>query len=63
MEDAHITISPLSDKKNSVFGIFDGHGGKYLLIQERRFQHLSSGILLRSSKRMRIIRRRIMRRP
>lgn len=27
MEDAHITTSPLSDKKNSIFGVFDGHGG------------------------------------
>ena len=30
MEDAHISVSPLSDKKNSIFGVFDGHGGKYL---------------------------------
>ena len=27
MEDAHISVSPLSDKKNSIFGVFDGHGG------------------------------------
>lgn len=27
MEDAHISTSPLSDKKNSLFGVFDGHGG------------------------------------
>lgn len=34
MEDAHIAVSPLSDKKNSLFAIFDGHGGKYFkLIQ------------------------------
>jgi len=27
MEDAHITASPLADKKNSLFAVFDGHGG------------------------------------
>ena len=33
MEDAHISMSPLSDKKSSLFAVFDGHGGKpvYLL--------------------------------
>lgn len=29
MEDAHIAVSPLSDKKSSLFAVFDGHGGKY----------------------------------
>jgi serine/threonine protein phosphatase PrpC len=28
MEDAHISVSPLSDKKSSLFAVFDGHGGK-----------------------------------
>ena len=32
MEDAHITKSPLTDKKNSLFAVFDGHGGKFDLI-------------------------------
>jgi serine/threonine protein phosphatase PrpC len=27
MEDAHISISPLSDKRSSLFAVFDGHGG------------------------------------
>lgn len=27
MEDAHISVSPLSDKKSSLFAVFDGHGG------------------------------------
>lgn len=27
MEDAHISLSPLSDKKSSLFAVFDGHGG------------------------------------
>jgi hypothetical protein len=27
MEDAHISVSPLTDKKNSLFAVFDGHGG------------------------------------
>jgi len=31
MEDAHITTSPLTDKKNSLFAVFDGHGGNYNL--------------------------------
>jgi serine/threonine protein phosphatase PrpC len=30
MEDAHISVSPLSDKKSSLFAVFDGHGGKKL---------------------------------
>lgn len=30
MEDAHISVAPLSDKKNSIFGVFDGHGGNYI---------------------------------
>jgi len=29
MEDAHIALSPITDKKNSLFAVFDGHGGKY----------------------------------
>jgi serine/threonine protein phosphatase PrpC len=28
MEDAHISLPKLSDKKNALFGVFDGHGGK-----------------------------------
>lgn len=27
MEDAHISVSPLNNSKNSIFGVFDGHGG------------------------------------
>lgn len=27
MEDAHIALSPMTDKKNSLFAVFDGHGG------------------------------------
>jgi len=27
MEDAHLSVSPLSDKKSSLFAVFDGHGG------------------------------------
>lgn len=29
MEDAHISVSPLSDQKSSLFAVFDGHGGKF----------------------------------
>ena len=28
MEDSHLSVSPLSDNKNSLFAVFDGHGGK-----------------------------------
>jgi serine/threonine protein phosphatase PrpC len=30
MEDAHISQAELSDKKNSLFGVFDGHGGIFI---------------------------------
>ena len=29
MEDAHIHVAPFSDKKYSLFGVFDGHGGSF----------------------------------
>ncbi len=32
MEDAHLAISPLSDKTSSLFAVFDGHGGIFHLI-------------------------------
>lgn len=32
MEDAHISTPLLSDKKNSLFAVFDGHGGIYSFI-------------------------------
>lgn len=32
MEDAHISIAPFGDKKLGLFGVFDGHGGIWLLI-------------------------------
>lgn len=31
MEDAHISQSPITDKKNSLFAVFDGHGGIILI--------------------------------
>jgi serine/threonine protein phosphatase PrpC len=37
MEDAHLALSPLSDKKNSLFAVFDGHGGNITF----RFRSLS----------------------
>lgn len=43
MEDAHIATS-LSDIKNQIFGIFDGHGGIFL----ERFRTI--GLKLRSQK-------------
>lgn len=52
MEDAHINVSPINNSKNSIFGVFDGHGGKSFFIQE-----LKSPPLLRdtSSKHLKII--------
>jgi serine/threonine protein phosphatase PrpC len=33
MEDAHIDATALeSDKKNSIFAVFDGHGGTKIVI-------------------------------
>ena len=38
MEDAHIASSPLSDKKNSLYAVFDGHGGAEVAVYvERHF--------------------------
>ena len=39
MEDAHIAIAPFTDKKLALFGVFDGHGGSWGIIQERKWQH------------------------
>lgn len=36
MEDAHISVSPLSDKRSSLFAVFDGHGGKYFIIKAHK---------------------------
>lgn len=30
MEDAHISQAELTDKKNSLFAVFDGHGGIFV---------------------------------
>lgn len=48
MEDAHLTVSPLSDKKNSLFAVFDGHGGIYGNSQVPKFQLLLRDILSQS---------------
>lgn len=37
MEDAHLSVSPMSNPKNSLFGVFDGHGGSFDFSQELRF--------------------------
>jgi serine/threonine protein phosphatase PrpC len=36
MEDAHISVSPLSDKRSSLFAVFDGHGGNIFTNNYRR---------------------------
>jgi hypothetical protein len=39
MEDAHINLSPLpNNPKNSIFGVFDGHGGIFYSIKELKCQ-------------------------
>lgn len=51
MEDAHLSISPLSDKRSSIFAVFDGHGGIFYFNNERR----GSGNLCRTTFRRIII--------
>jgi serine/threonine protein phosphatase PrpC len=48
MEDAHLTVSPLADKKNSLFAIFDGHGGICESSKVLKFQLLPRDISLHS---------------
>ena len=38
MEDAHISQSPITNSKHSLFGVFDGHGGTPHKSQELRLQ-------------------------
>lgn len=39
MEDGHIDVPALNDKKNSLFGVFDGHGGAEVAVfVERHFR-------------------------
>lgn len=45
MEDAHISQSPLTNKQNSLFGVFDGHGGIQNLIKELKFPPMLRDIL------------------
>jgi len=61
MEDAHLTVSPLSDKKNSLFAIFDGHGGICGSSKVLKFQLLLRNISLQSSKAINLIKIRTMR--
>ena len=48
MEDAHISYSPIGNSKNSLFGVFDGHGGTQLSIQEPKWPPLWSDIFSRN---------------
>ena len=41
MEDAHLAVCPLSNGKNSLFAVFDGHGGNFLLIQVLKYRNSS----------------------
>jgi len=44
MEDAHISVSTMKNKNHSVFGVFDGHGGIFLLIKGLKYQLTSLNI-------------------
>ena len=59
MEDAHISAAPF-DKKVSVFGVFDGHGGKHYLNQGPKLLFSSRDIFLRSSNLIKGLRNKIM---
>jgi len=62
MEDAHITTSPLTDKNNSLFAVFDGHGGIFWLIQAHKYLLLWRGTSSVNFKETKIISQRIMKR-
>ncbi len=64
MEDAHLAVSPLSDQNNSLFAIFDGHGGKMIFIlQEPKLLFLLREISLNNSKTIKIIEIKTMNLP
>jgi|JI10StandDraft_1071094.scaffolds.fasta_scaffold109510_5 serine/threonine protein phosphatase PrpC len=44
MEDAAISELDIGNG-NSIFGVFDGHGGKNLLTKEHKYQNLSKKYL------------------
>ena len=62
MEDAHISYSPINNSKNSLFGVFDGHGGTLLSIQELKWLPLFSDIFSRNWKETKTIKLPSMRR-
>ncbi len=64
MEDAHIAVSPLSDKKNSLFAVFDGHGGSSLLLaQVPKYPNLLKDISLNSWRQIKTTSRVITKSP
>jgi hypothetical protein len=62
MESALITKSSLTDKKHSLFAVFDGHEGNILFIyfQVLRCQSLLRDILFNNYKRTLTIRKETM---
>lgn len=61
MEDAHIAISPLTDKKNSLFAVFDGHGGNFSLwTQAPKYPSSLKDISYRSWRLIKTTRKAIM---
>lgn len=63
MEDAHINVSPLNNSKNSLFGVFDGHGGSSPFTQDPKLPPLSSDTSSKNSKATKIIRQPSTRTP
>ncbi len=59
MEDAHIATS-LSDFRNYLFAIFDGHGGCTFFIQARKSHALYKETSLENWRKTLIIKRKIM---
>ncbi len=64
MEDAHISISPLSDKKSSLFAVFDGHGGNPITkLKELKWPHSFKDTLFNNFKPILTLRKDIMNLP
>ena len=55
MEDAHLSESPIPNSKNSLFGVFDGHGGTPLVIQAQKSPSSSNDTSAKNLKSTKII--------
>lgn len=64
MEDGHIDVPNLSsNEKNSLFGVFDGHGGNFKITKDPKLQFLLREILLLNSKPIKVIKTKNMKKP